>query len=131
MAAQLFSYLPRGMGHGVHGRVSGATLDAETVRQVAETMQALATPSRLLILARLRDGACSVGELAAAVGMEGSAVSHQLRLLRHLGLVHGDRHGRRVVYALHDSHVGDLLEQAVHHVEHLRLGERGIERAAS
>jgi DNA-binding transcriptional ArsR family regulator len=119
--------------HGVHGQVSGASLDGETARQVAETMQALATPSRVRILGRLRDEACSVTELAAAVGMETSAVSHQLRILRHLGLVHGERQGRRVVYALHDAHVGDLLEQAVYHVEHLRLGYRGLdgERAAS
>jgi len=70
----------------------------------------------------LRDGACSVNELAQAVEMESSAVSHQLRLLRHLGLVVGERRGRRVVYALHDSHVADLLDQAVFHVEHVRLG---------
>jgi DNA-binding transcriptional ArsR family regulator len=110
------------MGHGVHGRVSGAALDGETAYRVAETMQALATPSRVRILGRLRDGACSVTELAAAVAMETSAVSHQLRVLRHLGLVHGVRDGRRVIYALHDSHVGELLEQAVYPVEELRLG---------
>ena len=85
-------------------------------------MQALATLSRVRILGRLREGACSVNELAQAVGMESSAVSHQLRLLRHLGLVVGERRGRRVVYALHDSHVADLLDQAVFHVEHVRLG---------
>jgi len=85
-------------------------------------MQALAAPSRVRILARLRDGACSVTELAVAVEMESSAVSHQLRLLRHLGLVVGERRGRRVVYALHDSHVADLLDQAVFHVDHVRLG---------
>jgi DNA-binding transcriptional ArsR family regulator len=49
-------------------------------------------------------------------------VSHQLRVLRHLGLVIGERRGRRVVYALHDSHVADLLDQAVFHIEHVRLG---------
>ena len=121
------------MGHGVHGQVRGAAIDRETARQVAETMQALATASRVRILGRLRDGACSVTDLAAAVGMETSAVSHQLRLLRHLGLVHGERNGRQVMYALHDSHVGDLLEQAVYHVEHLRLGYPDVntERAAS
>jgi hypothetical protein len=32
--------------------------------------------------------------------MEGSAVSHQLRLLRHPGLVVGPRGGRRMVYAI-------------------------------
>jgi DNA-binding transcriptional ArsR family regulator len=85
-------------------------------------MQALAAPSRVRILGRLRESPSSVGELAAAVEMEQSAVSHQLRLLRHLGLVVGERRGRQIVYALHDSHVADLLDQAVFHVEHLRLG---------
>lgn len=85
-------------------------------------MQALATPSRLRILARLYAGPASVTEIGAAIGMDGSAVSHQLRILRHLGLVTGEREGRRVTYSLHDEHVGQLLEQAMSHVEHLRLG---------
>jgi ArsR family transcriptional regulator, nickel/cobalt-responsive transcriptional repressor len=98
-----------------------AELDADFARVIADTMQALATPSRVRILGRLHAGACSVNELAAAVAMEPSAVSHQLRLLRHLGLVIGRRDGRRVLYDLHDDHVGELLEQAISHVEHLRL----------
>jgi len=97
-------------------------LDAATAREVAETMQALATPSRVRILGRLRQGPVAVGELAAAVDMERSAVSQQLRVLRHLGLVIGERRGRSVIYALHDSHIADLLDQAVFHIEHLRLG---------
>jgi DNA-binding transcriptional ArsR family regulator len=56
--------------------------------------------------------------------MEQSAVSHQLRLLRTLGLVTGRRDGRRIVYSLYDDHVAQLLDQAVHHIEHLRLGIR-------
>lgn len=92
---------------------------AETV---AETMQALSTPSRLLILDRLRDAPLPVAALAASVGMEQSAISHQLRLLRHLGLVVAERKGRQIFYALHDEHVGELLDQAIGHVEHLRLG---------
>lgn len=110
------------MSHGVAGKPGRARIDGETARAVAETMQALATPSRVRILGRLRESPCSVGELAAAVGMAQSAVSHQLRLLRHLGLVVGERRGRRVVYALHDGHVGVLLAEAVYHVEHVRLG---------
>jgi ArsR family transcriptional regulator, nickel/cobalt-responsive transcriptional repressor len=97
-------------------------LELEVSRQVAETMQALATPSRLRILACLHAGPASVGEISEAVGMDGSAVSHQLRILRHLGLVSGEREGRRVNYSLHDEHVGQLLEQAMSHVEHLRPG---------
>ena len=66
----------------------------------------------------------NVGELAEAADLEQSACSHQLRLLRNLGLVTGERRGRSIVYALYDHHVAELLEQALHHVEHLRLGLR-------
>jgi ArsR family transcriptional regulator, nickel/cobalt-responsive transcriptional repressor len=89
---------------------------------VATTLQALATPSRLLILAQLREGPVAATELAAKVDMEQSACSHQLRLLRHLGLVVGTRQGRSIVYSLYDDHVAELLDQALYHVEHLRLG---------
>jgi len=109
------------VGHALDGKLAPSGVDAETARRVADVMQALSAPSRVLILGRLRESPCSVGELAEAVGMEQSAVSHQLRLLRHLGLVRGQREGRRTVYALHDSHVGVLLDEAVYHVEHLRL----------
>jgi len=110
-----------------HGAISTRIdqMEPSFAALVADTMQALAAPSRVRILGRLRSGPCSVNELADAVGMESSAVSHQLRLLRHLGLVVGQRAGRRVVYALHDEHVGELLEQAVSHVEHLRFGVEG------
>lgn len=54
--------------------------------------------------------------------MEQSACSHQLRLLRNLGLVTGERRGRSIIYSLYDNHVAELLEQALYHVEHLRLG---------
>ena len=84
----------------------GELLDPRAAGQVAETMQALATPSRLRILACLHEGPRSVSEISAAVGMDGSAVSHQLRILRHLGLVTGERDGRRVNYSLYDHHVG-------------------------
>jgi DNA-binding transcriptional ArsR family regulator len=117
------------MGHGADAE----NTTADTVRErletvgatdVATTLQALATPSRLRILARLQEGPCAATELAEAVGMEQSACSHQLRLLRNLGLVTGERRGRSVIYALYDNHVAELLEQALHHVEHLRLGLR-------
>ncbi|QNP67163.1 ArsR/SmtB family transcription factor [Streptomyces genisteinicus] len=115
------------MGHGT-GSAGNATtrerLDAVGTADVAATLQALATPSRLHILARLQEGPCSVGDLAEAVGMEASACSHQLRLLRNLGLVTGERHGRSIIYALYDNHVAELLDQALYHVEHLRTGIR-------
>jgi ArsR family transcriptional regulator, nickel/cobalt-responsive transcriptional repressor len=115
------------MSHGER-RTPVDRLDGAFARVVAETMQALATASRVRILGQLHAGPRAVGELADAVGMEPSAVSHQLRLLRHLGLVAGRRDGRRVLYELHDEHVGQMLEQAISHVEHLRIADRRAAR---
>ena len=47
--------------------------------------------------------------------------SQQLRMLRQLGLVVGERAGRQVIYTLHDDHVAALLSEAVFHTEHRRL----------
>ena len=117
------------MAHGRgHSDINRLLDDTSFAQAAADSVQALATPSRLRILARLHAGPASVNEIAASVAMEGSAVSHQLRLLRHLGLVVGRRDGRQVVYELHDDHVAELLDQVVSHVEHVRLGVAGRER---
>jgi DNA-binding transcriptional ArsR family regulator len=118
------------VAHGNEPDIDRLLGDAAFARSAAESIQALSAPSRLRILARLHAGPASVGDIAASVGMEGSAVSHQLRMLRHLGLVVGQRDGRQVVYELHDDHVAELLEQVVSHVEHVRLGIAGRQGAA-
>ena len=109
------------MGHA-HGVTSSTPVSAQDAQRVARFMGALATPSRVRILGRLREGPCSVGDLAGAVEMEQPAVSHQLRILRDLGLVQGSRDGRHVIYGLYDSHVASLLDEALRHIEHLRAG---------
>jgi len=84
-------------------------------------MFALSTPSRVQILGCLLDGAQSVTELTEALGMEQSAVSHQLRVLRDHALVRVvEREGRRRVYGLFDDHVGAFIEEALRHVDRRR-----------
>ena len=100
------------------------TMSAKTAEEVADVMFALSSPNRVRILGLLRERHYTVGELMDALDMEQSAVSHQLRLLRHLGLVTGTRQGKNTVYALYDNHVAALLDEAVYHSEHLRLGLR-------
>jgi DNA-binding transcriptional ArsR family regulator len=96
----------------------------ETAERVAELMQVLATASRVHLLAQLRAGSRTVGELAQVAEMNQSAVSQQLRVLRHLGLVVARRNGRQVHYSLHDEHVAMLLTEAIGHAEHRQLGLR-------
>ena len=83
-------------------------------------MFALSTPSRVQILGCLLDGAHSVTELIEALGLEQSAVSHQLRVLRDYELVRVERIGRQRMYALHDEYVAALLRDAIGHVERRR-----------
>jgi len=100
-------------------------LSREAAERLADTMFALATPSRLLILTALRDGPRTVSEIIAAVGMEQSAVSHQLRVLREHSVVSVERRGRERLYGLRDEHVGALLDHALRHVLELE-GARGV-----
>ena len=97
--------------------------DVEGVdERVAALMGALSSPTRIRALfALLETGELSAGDLAKAVGMTASATSHQLRVLRDLGLVSRRRDGRRAFYALADDHLGVLLKQALYHVDHARL----------
>lgn len=97
-------------------------MDAESAELIARIMGALATSSRVRILGVLRDGSCGVTELADRLGLEMSTVSHQLRILRDLGLITPTRSGRTISYALHDEHVALLIDQAIYHLEHRRLG---------
>lgn len=92
-------------------------LDDRTAERVADAMFALATPSRLRILAALRSGPLGVSEIVELVGMEQSAVSHQLRVLRDHSVVSMRRLGRTRQYALRDPHIGALLDEAHAHVQ--------------
>lgn len=87
--------------------------------ELAETLRALASPSRLKVLYALIGGERSVEDLAVASGLSPSATSHNLRLLRAIRLVRGRRDGRHVFYSLHDHHVPELLAAIRHHREHL------------
>jgi DNA-binding transcriptional ArsR family regulator len=100
------------MGTANHPNLK-SPLTQSDAQEVARLMGALSTASRVRILARLRVGECPVGDLSAELEMEQPAVSHQLRVLRDLGLVVGRRSGRHVVY------VASLLDEALRHIDHV------------
>lgn len=94
-----------------------SSIDERDANLLADTMFALSTPSRVLILGCLLDGPHSVGDLTGRLAMEQSAVSHQLRVLRDHDLVRADKVGRRRVYALFDDHVAALITDGLRHVK--------------
>lgn len=89
-----------------------------TLATVADLFAALGDPTRLRIVAALAEGELCVCDLAALLSLSDSAVSHQLRYLRNLGLVRARRDHRLVYYTLDDDHVGMLYRQALDHVSH-------------
>jgi ArsR family transcriptional regulator, nickel/cobalt-responsive transcriptional repressor len=94
---------------------AGQSLIAEDAASlIADAMFALSAPSRVQILGCLLDGPLAVGEITARLGMEQSAVSHQLRVLREADLVRVERAGKRRVYALSGDAVRELLTAAGH-----------------
>jgi DNA-binding transcriptional ArsR family regulator len=93
-------------------------VDDDQVERLAGIFRALGDPTRVRIVSLLAGGELCVCDLAAALGMTQSAVSHQLRTLRDLGLVRWRRDGRQVFYTLDDEHVADLFYRAVEHIGH-------------
>ena len=93
-------------------------LKENTSTHLAELFSALSDPTRLRIISVLLDSEMNVGEIAAQLEMTESAVSHQLRGLRHMRLVRARKNGRQVYYALDDDHVAKLYRLGLEHVDH-------------
>lgn len=93
-------------------------LKEQTSSHLADLFSALSDPTRLRIISVLLDGEMNVGDLAAQLEMSESAVSHQLRGLRHMRLVRSRKNGRQVYYTLDDDHVAKLYRLGLDHVEH-------------
>ena len=93
-------------------------LKDSTSTHLAELFSALSDPTRLRIISVLLEAELNVGDIASQLDMTESAVSHQLRGLRHLKIVRSRKKGRQVFYALDDEHVTKLYRMGLDHIEH-------------
>ncbi|TAD79536.1 MAG: transcriptional regulator [Oscillatoriales cyanobacterium] len=97
--------------------LGGRVLSITTAQQMAEVFALLGDPNRLRILSALVGAELCVCDLAEAVEMSESAVSHQLRALRSQRLVAYRKQGRHVYYRLKDSHILVLYQQVLEHLQ--------------
>lgn len=94
-----------------------ATLPTEEeFSATAELFKAFGDPTRLRILSTLAAREICVCDIADILGMTQSAISHQLRALRHMKLITSRREGRTVYYSLADDHVVSILACATDHI---------------
>ncbi len=98
-------------------QVQPEVLSIDQAQQMAEFFSALADPSRLRLMSALAHRSLCVCDLAAAVKVSESAVSHQLRILRSQRLVKYRREGRNVYYSLADQHIVSLYQEVAEHLQ--------------
>ncbi len=82
----------------------------------------LADATRVRLLWELLDGELPVNALARAVGKAPAGVSQHLAKLRMARLVRTRRQGTQVFYRIENSHVHQLVEDAVYHADHAGAG---------
>lgn len=89
--------------------------DKEVLERIAELFKAFGDPTRVQILSLLQKELC-VNEIAEAVELSQSAISHQLRILKQMHLIKYRREGKNILYSLADDHVRTILEMGLEHV---------------
>ena len=102
----------------LHGQI----LNVEKSQRMAEFFSLLADANRLRILSMLAVKELCVCDLAAALEMSESAVSHQMRVLRSMRLVSYRKQGRNVFYRLLDHHVLELYKAVAEHLDEKEEG---------
>jgi DNA-binding transcriptional ArsR family regulator len=98
-------------------QLNHSIVSVEKAQRMAEFFALLGDANRLRILSALATHELCVCDLATAVKMSESAVSHQLRALRSMRLVGYRKQGRNVFYYLKDSHVFNLYREVAEHLD--------------
>ncbi|MBD1831162.1 helix-turn-helix transcriptional regulator [Cyanobacteria bacterium FACHB-472] len=98
-------------------QLQGQILNTEKSQRMAEFFSLLGDANRLRIVSVLAVKELCVCDVAAALDMSESAVSHQLRTLRTMRLVSYRKQGRKVFYRLQDNHVLDLYRSVAEHLD--------------
>ena len=82
----------------------------ESARAATDFLKAMAHEGRLIILCRLAQGECAVGELEQMLTARQAAVSQQLARLRSEGLVSTRREGKTILYSIKDNRVKEMID---------------------
>lgn len=94
------------------------TIPPETeLYDLAELFKVFGDSTRIRILYVLFEAEVCVCDLAQALNMTQSAISHQLRILKQNKLVKSRREGKSVFYSLADDHVRTIIDQGREHIE--------------
>lgn len=102
---------------GIVEKVNEQMPDEEKLYDLADFFKVFADSTRIKILYVLMCSEMCVCDLAQILGMNQSAISHQLRTLKQMDLVRNRREGKTVFYSLSDGHIKAILSQGLDHIE--------------
>ncbi|EDS78688.1 ArsR/SmtB family transcription factor [Clostridium massiliodielmoense] len=88
----------------------------EILYDLAELFKVFGDTTRTKILYALFEAEMCVCDLATLLGMSQSAVSHQLKVLKHTRLVKPRRDGKVVYYSLDDDHIKRIFNCGLEHI---------------
>lgn len=109
-------------------RVKRDIIPDEYVTKLASFFKSVGEENRVRIIYALSLNEMCVSDLAVALGISQSLVSHQLKLLKLEGQVKSRREGKNVYYSLDDEHVVEIFEEALKHISHrIEEGKKGEE----
>jgi DNA-binding transcriptional ArsR family regulator len=87
-----------------------------SIAQLADLFHLLGDPTRLRIVLSCLARPIAVGDIAAALQLSSSLVSHHLRLLRAARIVKAERQGKQVFYSTADAHISGVLGDMLEHI---------------
>ena len=93
----------------------------ESLMDLAELFKVFGDSTRIRILFVLFEAEVCVCDLAEALSMTQSAISHQLSILKRNKLVKSRREGKSMFYSLADDHVRTIVSQGMEHIEEQNL----------
>ena len=91
--------------------------DEEELNDLADLFKVFGDYTRIRILFVLFEAEVCVCDLAQALNMTQSAISHQLKILKQNRLVKSRREGKSIFYSLADEHVRTIIGKGREHIE--------------
>ena len=97
-------------------QVLEAMPEEDDLYSLADFFKVFADSTRIRILYVLLCSETCVCDIAQLLNMTQPAISHQLRILKQMDLVHARRDGKTVFYSLADDHIASILRMGMEHI---------------
>lgn len=81
-----------------------------TYEEKSEILKAIAHPTRMEIVVRLKKDGCNVSEIQKNLGLPQSTISQHLKILKNAGVISSIRDGTKVCYKVKCKEVQDIVE---------------------